>query len=550
MALPDPLTDALLAELRRHAGRRHVLTRARATLRYRRGQRAAAGRALAVVRPGDLVTLWRVVDACVRHGAAVVMQAANTGLTGGSSAPEAATRPVVIVSTLRLDRSHPIEDGRQVVCLPGATLAGLEQLLARYGREPHSVIGSSCIGASVIGGVCNNSGGALVRRGPSYTECALFARIGADGRLELVNRLGIELGDTAEAMLQRLERGDFTAGPAPGVLSDPEYQAHVRAVDAPTPARFNADPRRLHDASGCAGRIAVFAVRLDSFPADGRTATFWIGSDDPDALTALRRTMLAGPIPLPVAAEYLDRATFDIADRYGRDQVHAIRRLGHARLPALFAARARIDAAGAALGIGDAADRLLQPLARWLPDPVPPRLRAIRDRYAHYLILKVADAGIAPTAALLAQSPCAVVPCTEAEASAAFLHRFVAAGAAARYRAVHGGALVALDVALPRNARAWDAAPPPALAGMVQAQLHYGHFFCHVFHRDYVLKPGVDAAAFKRALLAELDAAGAEYPAEHNVGRQYRAKPALAAFYRRLDPGGHFNPGIGEDIGA
>jgi hypothetical protein len=34
------------------------------------------------------------------------------------------------------------------------------------GRAPHSVIGSSCLGASIVGGVANNSGGALVKRGP------------------------------------------------------------------------------------------------------------------------------------------------------------------------------------------------------------------------------------------------------------------------------------------------------------------------------------------------------------------------------------------------
>ena len=69
----------------------------------------------------------------------------------------------------------------------------LEDKLEEFGREPHSVIGSSCIGASIIGGICNNSGGALVQRGPAYTELALFARIGSDGLLSLVNNLDIYL---------------------------------------------------------------------------------------------------------------------------------------------------------------------------------------------------------------------------------------------------------------------------------------------------------------------------------------------------------------------
>ena len=42
-----------------------------------------------------------------------------------------------------------------------------------------------------------------------------------------------------------------------------------------------------------------------------------------------------------------------------------------------------------------------------------------------------------------------------------------------------------------------------------------------------------------------LDKLGAEYPAEHNVGHLYHAKPALMEHYRALDPCNAFNPGIG-----
>ena len=37
----------------------------------------------------------------------------------------------------------------------------------------------------------------------------------------------------------------------------------------------------------------------------------------------------------------------------------------------------------------------------------------------------------------------------------------------------------------------------------------------------------------------------AEYPAEHNVGHEYTAKPSLKSFYKELDPTNFFNPGIG-----
>ena len=161
-------------------GRRYVVTRAAAMRRFTKGYRFGEGTALAAVSPGTLVELWRVLRTCTDADAIVIMQAANTGLTGGSTPFGDYDRPVVIVSTRRLRTAHLIDGGREAISLPGATLDQLERMLAPLGREPHSVIGSSCLGASVIGGICNNSGGALIKRGPAFTRHALFARRGAD----------------------------------------------------------------------------------------------------------------------------------------------------------------------------------------------------------------------------------------------------------------------------------------------------------------------------------------------------------------------------------
>ena len=131
----------------------------------------------------------------------VIMQAANTGLTGGST-PDGNDydRAIVIINTMRINDIQIINEGKQIVGLSGSTLFGLENKLAPYGREPHSVIGSSCIGASIVGGICNNSGGALVKRGPAYTELSLYAKINLQGELLLINDLGIELGNNPEAV--------------------------------------------------------------------------------------------------------------------------------------------------------------------------------------------------------------------------------------------------------------------------------------------------------------------------------------------------------------
>jgi len=547
----------LVGELRRIVGRRHVLTGKRATERFRKGYRSGEGAALAVVRPGTPLELWQVLDACVAADKIVIMQAANTGLTEGSTPKGRYDRDAVVVSTLRIDAIHPIDGGRQVVGLAGSTLFKLEKLLAPMGRQPHSVIGSSCIGASVVGGVCNNSGGSLVERGPSYTELALYAQVTADGRLELVNHLGLDLGTTPEEILTRLATGDFGAGaaePTNRKASDTEYAARVREVDAETPARFNADTRRLFEASGCAGKLAVFAVRLDTYPMNAAEKVFYIGTNDTGDLTDLRREILSTFETLPVSAEYMHRDCFDISDRYGKDTVVLIDKLGTDRLPFFFAVKGAVDARLNKWRLTRGfTDRFMQGFARVWPDILPKRMRAFRDRYEHHLILKAHDGGIDEAAAALKRlfdgRDGDFFECDAREGKIAGLHRFAAAGAAVRYQALHAGEvedILALDIALRRNDRDWFEVLPDDVAAQLVHKLYYGHFLCHVLHQDYIVKAGTDVAALKARMLELLDARGAEYPAEHNVGHLYVAKEGLAAHYRACDPTNTFNPGIGK----
>ena len=554
---PSVSRDALLQQLRQAVGAAHVLTDDQATRRFRKGHRTGEGAVLAVVRPGTLLEQWQVLQAAVAADRIVIMQAANTGLTGGST-PDGAgyDREIVLINTLRITGVQLIGEGKQVVCLPGATLDRLEQALAPLGREPHSVIGSSCIGASVLGGICNNSGGALVRRGPAYTELALYARVQDDGTLELVNHLGIALGSTPEEILTRLQNGQYTeadvAHDAQRAASDPRYAEHVRAVDADTPARFNADPSRLFEASGSAGKLCLFAVRLDTFPKEPSTV-FYIGSNAPDDLTAVRRHLLTALPRLPIAGEYIHRTAYDIGEQYGKDTFLLIDRFGTARVPAAFALKSRVDGFFERFGLRGVTDRVIQSLTNLLPSHLPPRMRQWRDRYEHHLLVRVSNDTADATRAFLGDhfagsATGAWFECDAEEGRKAFLHRFAIAGAAIRYREVNRGRvedIVALDVALRRNDREWVEHLPAEVEADVVHKLYYGHFFCHVFHQDYIVKKGVDPVAMEHRMWALLDARRAEYPAEHNVGHLYVAKPALAGFYRELDPTNTFNPGIG-----
>ncbi|WP_192980664.1 D-lactate dehydrogenase [Pseudomonas sp. EggHat1] len=549
--------DALLAQMRQIVGSSHVLTDEQATRRFRKGHRTGEGNVLAVVRPGSLLEQWRILQAAVAADRIVIMQAANTGLTGGST-PDGADydREIVLISTLRITGVQLINDGEQVVCLPGATLDRLEQALAPLNREPHSVIGSSCIGASVLGGVCNNSGGALVRRGPAYTELALYAQVKDDGSLELVNHLGIELGNGPEEILTRLQSGDYTPqqvrNEETAKASDARYGEHVRDVDADTPARFNADPSRLFEASGSAGKLCLFAVRLDTFPKEPSTV-FYIGSNDPHDLTEVRRHLLARLPRLPIAGEYIHRTAFDIGEKYGKDTFLVIDTFGTSKVPAAFAMKSRVDGFFERFGLRGVTDKVIQALMNLLPSHLPARMREYRDRYEHHLLVRVSNDTLEQTRSFLSEyfsgsASGAYFECDAEEGRKAFLHRFAIAGAAIRYRESHRSSvedILALDIALRRNDRDWVETLPQGMEEQIIHKLYYGHFFCHVFHQDYIVRKGIDPIEMEHRMWKLLDARRAEYPAEHNVGHLYVAKPALAGFYRELDPTNTFNPGIG-----
>ncbi|WP_250503930.1 D-lactate dehydrogenase [Caballeronia sp. AZ7_KS35] len=550
--------QALIQSLGDIVGSKFVFTGATETRRFRQGYRYGGGQIVAAVQPGTLLEFWRALQACHRAGVIVICQAANTGLTGGSTpADEGYDRPVIVINAMRLRRLHLIRNGEQVICQPGVTLDQLEKQLQPLKREPHSVIGSSCIGASVTGGVCNNSGGSLIRRGPAFTQLSIHARITADGELQLVNHLGIDLGESAEAILGRLDADDLPDDipAATGLLaSDREYSTHVRDITASTPARFNADPRRLYEASGSAGHLAVFALRLDTFPADEHTQVFYLGSNDPAELETIRRDILGGFASLPIAGEYMHRGAFDISRRYGKDMFLYIQAFGTDKVPRAFAAKSRFDGITEKAGLGNAvSDRLLQGLSRLLPEHLPRRLIDYRDRFEHHLLLKMGNEGVHEARAYLkSRFPTKqgdFFECTEEEGKAAFLNRFAVGGAMVRYRAVHPRTvedIVALDIALPRNATDWFERLPSHITKDIELAMYCGHFFCHVLHQEYLVKKGVDCDRIKDDILALLDARGAEYPAEHNVGHLYKASEALSAFYEELDPTNAFNPGIGK----
>ncbi|MGY2680708.1 FAD/FMN-containing dehydrogenase [Pseudomonas tolaasii] len=296
-------------------------------------------------------------------------------------------------------------------------------------------------------------------------------------------------------------------------------------------------------------------VRLDKFVAERDTAVFYIGSNDTADLTCIRRYMLEHFTELPIAGEYMHRDAYDVAAQYGKDTFLMIHYLGTQRLPKMFALKSRVD------NVLDRftwlrshlSDHVLQWVARCFTDHLPKRMADYRQRYEHYLMLKVSTTSVASTEAYLGElfegRDGDFFRCTAEEGSKAFLHRFAAAGAAVRYRAIHDYTvedIVALDIALARNEREWFEKLPDSIDQQLILKLYYGHFFCHVFHQDYIVRKGSDCLAVEHEMWALLDDLGAEYPAEHNVGHLYPARAELKAFYQQLDPCNSFNPGVGK----
>lgn len=72
----------VIDELENVVGKRNVITSKSRSEKYREGYRSGHGDALAVIRPKTLIELWKVLQIVHQAGLIVIMQAANTGLTG------------------------------------------------------------------------------------------------------------------------------------------------------------------------------------------------------------------------------------------------------------------------------------------------------------------------------------------------------------------------------------------------------------------------------------------------------------------------------------
>ena len=183
----------MLDELRAAVGAEHVLTDADTVAGYTVDWTGRfRGATPAVVRPGNVREVARVVDICRDAGATIVPQGGNTGLVGGS-VPLAGE---LVLSLRRLDALDRVDEAvGQVTAGAGVTLARL-QAHARVAGWDYGVDLAARDTATVGGMVATNAGGVhVLRYGSTRRQVVGLQAVLADG--SVVERLdGLEKDNT------------------------------------------------------------------------------------------------------------------------------------------------------------------------------------------------------------------------------------------------------------------------------------------------------------------------------------------------------------------
>jgi FAD/FMN-containing dehydrogenase len=140
------------------------------------------GRALAIVRPGSVDEVSRLLALCNATGTPLVPQGGNTGLVGGQIPDE--TGREIVLSLSRLDRVREIDPGSNTVTVEaGVTLAQLRDAAERAERLFPLSLASE--GSCTVGGnLATNAGGTAVIAYGNTRDLALGLEVVlADGRV-------------------------------------------------------------------------------------------------------------------------------------------------------------------------------------------------------------------------------------------------------------------------------------------------------------------------------------------------------------------------------
>lgn len=574
------------------------LTEDSSNAKFLKGARLGRGKALAIVQPESMTDAVQALKAIVDADCVVIPQGKNTGLTGGSVPREDDSRPTVIINMMKLDTMFPIDNGRRVVCLAGSGIATLSKNLTTWGfdnRESHSTLGSTFLNPTTAAGVAFGSGGTQLRKGPAYTDRALYARVTENKWgtriVEVVNTLGIDgiedtdfVNNSGNAMSgTAIEQLDIYANDVrqgykrpmaqssrsafgKGKASDTDYPKIVcecgNDEKGSSVSRFNADTKG-EDCNRSEGKVLILATVHDTFPKPQEKKTFWISCTDFNTAQKFRKEVcLDNPTDLPLSIEYMDRDSFDVIDKAGRIMGNLIKIVGVGSFVGiLWDVKLKISSMnfeGAEL----LCDQILYRLNDFAPSVLPSRFLESGRKMDHHMAMSVGEFGEGEMDRCLERmarfekendGKIMIQKCqSSSEEMSLTAFRFVAAPAFRTWCVGNNVQGFSVDYAMPKNS-----AETPSLEKNVNTadsdgeqpvplkRMRYSHFGCNVVHEDLAYDLGVDVHAVHLGLKSSVSGCNGRLPAEHGHGTEYIAPKETQLRWMKMDPLNVMNPGIG-----
>mmetsp|Transcript_114751 Transcript_114751/g.335550 ORF Transcript_114751/g.335550 Transcript_114751/m.335550 type:complete len:691 (-) Transcript_114751:42-2114(-) len=521
-----------------------------------KGSRLGRGTAMVMVKPGSMKEAVEVLQACVAADVAVIPQGANTSLTGASVPRNAeCDRPTVVLNLRRLNQILPIgPDGSQVLCFAGAGIFDLQDKLKKEcNRDSHCVLGSIFLNPSVGAGVAFGSGGTQIRKGPAFTQRALWCKVMPNGDIELLNTLGLKDGGDVLGFLEgRKSLSEADLDPAcKEPASYPEYYKKIIQIDGKV-ARYNADTYGI-DPNRSEGKVMILATIHDTWPIPPKAKTVWVSVKDLATAHALKHQVcLSSTGTMSRSCEYFNREIYDATDMGGRLCVKVIDVLGMRPIGYLWEVKRFVETLPIPFA-GIIPDKFMWWFNNIFPSSLPKALRDLGEEFDHHMLIDFAEYTPGEVEALqglldkfVASKPEGHVkyhicsdPSTQLRAN---LFRFVMAIAFRVYCTGTGMQGLSIDYAMPKNFTEYPTLPKQY---PIAKRCVYSHFGCNVYHEDLVFGPDVDVEEAKHAIKHAIEDAGGKLPAEHGHGTEYHAPAETQKRWMKMDPLNVMNPGVG-----
>eukprot|EP00548_Thalassiothrix_antarctica_P005839 CAMPEP_0194154390 /NCGR_PEP_ID=MMETSP0152-20130528/60460_1 /TAXON_ID=1049557 /ORGANISM="Thalassiothrix antarctica, Strain L6-D1" /LENGTH=500 /DNA_ID=CAMNT_0038860449 /DNA_START=433 /DNA_END=1935 /DNA_ORIENTATION=+ len=485
-----------------------------------------------------------------------------------------------------LDSFFPIDGGKRVVCMAGAGLADLSRKISEWfpDRESHhSILDSSTFllnpTATAADSVAFGSGGTQLRKGPAYTDRAMYIRVEQNkfgqNVVKVINQLGIK----------GIEDEDFHEGKGNAVEQLEAYQRDIKdgysramAVSSRSPngqakahdtnyvdhvcnhnedvSRYNADCSGI-DCNRSEGKVLILATVHDTYPCPVRTRDFWISFLNLETALAFRcEVCLQNPQDLPVSIEYMNRDSFDVIDTAGRGQAAVIQLLGVSSpyIKQLLDFKLWIES----LPFENAnlwCDQFLYYFNSIFPEILPKHMMESGHAMDHHVAMTVGEFGNGNMKSLLdrlrafaskhGREKIIIHECqSSSEATSLTAFRFVAPAAFRTWCVGNENAQgISADYVLPKNG---GQIPQLTSSAIPLKRMRYSHFGCNVVYEGLTYGQGVDVEVAKMELkhIVETKEHG-KLPAEQGHGMEYHAPKSTQERWKRMDPLNVFNPGIG-----